>query len=270
VTGETLLEYLQPRLFGPLGIQHPTWESSRDGVNFGGWGLNITTEDIARFGQLYLQKGRWQGKQLVPAAWVEEATAAHADNSSMGNVDWQQGYGYQFWRCRHRAYRGDGAFGQYCIVFPEQDAVLAINSGVKDMQAVLNLVYEQLLTSMKPGPLPPDPQAQEKLQQKLASLVLAPQPGQTNSPLAAKVSGRHYLFAENDQKVESITLEFGEKQDILSVRNERGDHSLELGHGAWITGVTAFDDEEPIPVAATGAWADDSTYVAKLSFYQTP
>jgi CubicO group peptidase (beta-lactamase class C family) len=270
LTGQTLLEYLQPRLFGPLGIQHPTWESSPQGVNFGGFGLSVTTGDIARFGQLYLQKGQWQGRQLLPAAWVEEATFPHADNSSMGNVDWQQGYGYQFWRCRHGAYRGDGAFGQYCIVFPAEDAVLAITSGVRDMQAVLNLVWEQVLASMKPGPLPPDPQAHAKLQEKLNSLTLAPQAGQPTSPLAARVSGRHFFFEPNDQKIESITLEFGEKQDLLSIRNERGDHHLELGHGAWISGVTALDGEEPAPVAGTGAWTSDSTYAARLSYYQTP
>lgn len=270
LSGQTLLEYLQPRLFGPLGIQNPTWETSPQGINTGGFGLNVTTGDIARFGQLYLQKGRWQGKPLLPATWVEEATAPHADNSSMGNVDWQQGYGYQFWRCRHGAYRGDGAFGQYCIVFPEQDAVLAITAGVKDMQSVLNLVWEQVLASMKPAPLPPDPQAHAKLQAKLASLTLAPQPGQASSPLAAKVSGQHYFFAENDQKIEPITLELGEKQDALTIRNERGDHHLDCGHSAWISGVTTFSVEEPQPVAATGAWTSDSTYVAKLSLYQTP
>ena len=134
-TGQTVLDYLRPRLFEPLGIEHPTWETSPQGISAGGYGLSIRTEDIARFGQLYLQKGKWQGKQLVPEAWVEAATSRQTSNGSNPNSDWDQGYGYQFWRCRHGAYRGDGAFGQYCIVLPEQDAVIAITSGVKDMQA---------------------------------------------------------------------------------------------------------------------------------------
>ncbi|MBM3278037.1 MAG: serine hydrolase [Candidatus Handelsmanbacteria bacterium] len=270
VTGQTLLNYLQPRLFGPLGIQHPTWGSSPQGVNYGGFGLAITTGDIARFGQLYLQKGKWQGRQLLPEGWVVEATAAHADNSGMPTVDWQQGYGYQFWRCRHGAYRGDGVFGQYCIVFPEQDAVLAITAGVKDMQAVLNLVWEQVLTSMKPSPLPADPQAHEALQQKLKSLTLAHQAGQPTSPLAAKISGQHYHFPENDQKIEAVTLEFGEAQDTITLRNERGAHSIACGHQTWAQGVTTLAGEESEVVAATGAWTSDSTYTAKLSYYQTP
>ena len=100
-TGMSLLDYLKPRLFDPLGIENPTWEKSPEGINTGGYGLSIRTEDIARFGQLYLQKGKWQGKQLVPVAWVEEATSFQTSNGSNPKSDWDQGYGYQFWRCRN-------------------------------------------------------------------------------------------------------------------------------------------------------------------------
>src|SRR5262249_20696480 len=124
-TGTTVLDYLRPRLFEPLGIEHPTWGASPQGITLGGYGLSIRTEDIARFGQLYLQRGKWQGKQLVPEAWVEAATARQTSNGSNPKSDWDQGYGYQFWRSRHGAYRGDGAFGQFCVGLPEQDAVIA-------------------------------------------------------------------------------------------------------------------------------------------------
>jgi CubicO group peptidase (beta-lactamase class C family) len=96
-TGRTVLEYLRPRLFEPLGIEHPTWGTSPEGVSLGGYGLSVRTEDIARFGQLYLQKGTWEGKQLVPASWVEAATARQTSNGSNPKSDWDQGYGYQFW-----------------------------------------------------------------------------------------------------------------------------------------------------------------------------
>ena len=92
----------------------------------------------------------------MPAAWVEAATSRQTSNGSNPKSDWEQGYGYQFWRCRHDAYRGDGAFGQFCIVLPEQDAVIAITSGVKDMQAVVNLVWDKLLPALKPTPLAAD------------------------------------------------------------------------------------------------------------------
>src|SRR5262249_52061281 len=132
-TGQTLLDYLKPRLFEPLGIEKPTWEASPQGISAGGYGLSVRTEDIAKFGQLYLQKGKWQGRQRVPGGWVGAAAARQTPNGSNPRSDWDQGYGYQFWRCRHGAYRGDGAFGQYCVVPPDQDAVIAITAGVRDL-----------------------------------------------------------------------------------------------------------------------------------------
>ena len=130
VTGQTMVEYLRPRLFEPLGIENPNWATSPQGINTGGWGLFIRTEDIAKFGQLYLQHGMWNGKQLLPASWVTLATTEETYSRPSGfkygtsqvkpDSDWFQGYGFLFWRCRHGAYRGDGANGQYCIVLPEQ------------------------------------------------------------------------------------------------------------------------------------------------------
>ncbi|HEX3133228.1 MAG TPA: serine hydrolase domain-containing protein, partial [Planctomycetota bacterium] len=125
-TGEDILDYLKPRLFDPIGFKNPTWVKNPQGTSVGGYGLMGRTEDIARFGQLLLQKGQWNGKQIVPAAWIAEATALQTSNGSNPASDWDQGYGYQFWRCRHNAFRGDGAFGQYCLVMPDQDAVIAI------------------------------------------------------------------------------------------------------------------------------------------------
>jgi len=90
VTGLTVLDYLRPRLFEPLGIENPTWGTSPQKISLGGYGLNIRTEDIAKFGQLYLQNGRWQGTQLVPAAWVEAATARQTSNGSNPKSDWEQ------------------------------------------------------------------------------------------------------------------------------------------------------------------------------------
>ena len=172
VTGETVLDYLKPRLFDPLGIANPEWGASPQGNTFGGWGLKIRTEDIAKFGQLYLQKGKWNGKQLVPASWVEQATAKQVSNGSDPTRDWDQGYGFQFWRCRHGAYRGDGAFGQFCVVLPEQDAVIAITADTKDMQAELNVVWEKLLPAFHPKRLRANRAEEAKLKQTLANLAV--------------------------------------------------------------------------------------------------
>ncbi|MGA2256470.1 MAG: serine hydrolase [Thermoguttaceae bacterium] len=269
VTGMTVLDYLRPRLFEPLGIEHPTWETSPQGISAGGFGLSIRTADIARFGQLYLQKGKWQGKQLVPEAWVEAATARQTSNGSSPTSDWDQGYGYQFWRCRHGAYRGDGAFGQYCVVLPKQDAVLAITSGVKDMQAVLNLVWDKLLPGMKSSPLAPDDEARSKLQRTLQGLSLRPQEG---SGAPAKVSGKKYVFPANQRKLEAITLQTdGKDGDVtLVVRLAGGEQRIACGRGAWRKGRVAWGELPSQPAAASGDWTADGTFAAKLCFYETP
>src|SRR5690606_20224063 len=134
VTGETMIDYLRPRLFEPLGISGIDWETDPKGNNTGGWGLRLHTEDMAKFGQLFLQDGMWNGRRLLPAGWVADASTAHIQQEPQRPAeqravsDWHQGYCYQMWRCRHNAYRGDGAFGQYIVVMPDQDAVLAITS----------------------------------------------------------------------------------------------------------------------------------------------
>jgi CubicO group peptidase (beta-lactamase class C family) len=174
VTGETVLDYLRPRLFEPLGIETPEWGASPQGNTFGGWGLKIRTEDIAKFGQLYLQKGQWHGKQLIPAAWVEQATSKQVSNGSDPTKDWDQGYGFQFWRCRHGAYRGDGANGQFCVVLPEQDAVVAITAETRDMQAELNVVWDHLLAAFHPKALVANSAEEEKLRHVLSKLEVRP------------------------------------------------------------------------------------------------
>jgi CubicO group peptidase (beta-lactamase class C family) len=177
VTGQTVHDYLMPRLFEPLGIKDPEWEASPQGINCGGWGLYLRSEDVAKLGLLYLHKGVWNGKQLVPATWVEQATARQMSNGSDPTKDWDQGYGFQFWRCRHGAFRGDGANGQFCLVLPEQDAVVAITADTRDMQAELNVVWDYLLPALKAGgPLAADPAAEAKLKQMVGGLKVAPAP----------------------------------------------------------------------------------------------
>jgi hypothetical protein len=270
LTGTTLLEYLRPRLLTLLGIEQATWETCPRGINTGGYGLSVTTDAIARFGQLYLQKGVWQGAQLLPEAWVAAASTAQVANPNEPNIDWRQGYGYQFWRCRHGAYRGDGAFGQYCIIMPEQDAVLAITSGLGDMQPPLDLVWKYLLPAMQPTPLREDRAAQAALEHKLAHLVLPAQLGRSTSPLAAEVSGRTYRFAKNDQDVDTITLEIDKAGSTLTVQDSKGTHKVRAALGNWLQGSTTLIDGRSYAVAASSAWASDDTFVIKMYFNETP
>lgn len=159
VTGEKVVNYLTPRLFEPLHIDKPRWEESPQGINCGGWGLYLKTEDLAKMGQLLLQKGEWNGQQLIPAEWVAEMSKKQVESINPGTrieqaaergmtketSDWMQGYGYQMWRCRPDCFRADGARGQYIIVVPDKNAVIAITSNVEDLQGELNLVWNRIL-----------------------------------------------------------------------------------------------------------------------------
>jgi CubicO group peptidase (beta-lactamase class C family) len=266
-TGMTVLDYLKPRLFEPLGVEHPTWETSPQGITAGGFGLSIRTEDIAKFGQLYLRKGNWNGKQLAPAEWVESATARQTSNGSDPKRDWDQGYGYQFWRCRYNAFRGDGAHGQFCIVMPDQDAVIAITSGVKDMQSVVNLVWDKLLPAMKSAPLATDDDARKKLDVTLAGLTLRPQEG-SSSP--AKVSNKKFVFPTNERKLEAIALDSDDKAVTLVARFGGIEQKIVCGQGGWRKGRLAYGSLPDQPAAVSGAWTADDTYTAKICFYETP
>ncbi|MCL4544643.1 MAG: beta-lactamase family protein [Chloroflexi bacterium] len=270
ITRMRMRHYLQPRLFEPLGIENPTWETSPQGIDVGGSGLSVTTGALARFGQLYLQKGMWQGVRIVPEAWVEEATKRQVSNGSAPDSDWEQGYGYQFWRCRYGAYRGDGAFGQFCIVMPSQEAVLAITAGVGNMQAVLNLVWKHLLPAMDPATLPGDRAAQDALAGRLKGLHLLPPQGQPTSPIAITVSGKTFTVAKNDDELKAITFNFGEDGCILTIRNGQGEQRILCGSGVWVQGSAAIERALPWKVAASGAWTDEHTYVAQLWWYETP
>jgi CubicO group peptidase (beta-lactamase class C family)/predicted glycoside hydrolase/deacetylase ChbG (UPF0249 family) len=277
-TGMTVLDYLRPRLFEPLGFENPNWVASPQGITVGAYGFFARTEEIARFGQLNLQKGGWKGRQLIPAAWVEEATARQTSNGSSPNSDWDQGYGYQFWRSRHNSYRGDGAFGQYCIVIPELDAVVAITSGVRNMQAVMNLVWNKLLPAMKAKPLPEDVAAVRKLKEKLAGLTVRIPSGQATVPLAAKITGRWYEFPQNDRGIKAAALDFNLGSPTLLLRTAGGETRTPIGVGSWTksrdgfaNGLDRFLSVPARPViAASGAWTADDVFTVKLVPYETP
>jgi len=290
VTGQRVLDYLQPRLFGPLSIHGPTWETCPRGINTGGWGLSVQTESLAKVGQLYLRKGAWEDRQLLPVNWVEEATTFKIQQPAPAKPtrpnaqnDWLQGYCYQFWRCQHNAFRGDGAFGQFMVVMPEQDAVVAITGESRDLQGELDLVWAHLLPAMQPDALPRDRQAEARLDQRLASLALPPLQGLASSPMAGSISGKEFTLEDNLSGFKSASLTFESDGARFSLSDATSRYSIPCGLGRWQRSETAMPGMPPrlisggappkgtpARVAASGRWADPNTWEMLLRYYETP
>ncbi|MEC0229952.1 serine hydrolase domain-containing protein [Paenibacillus alba] len=269
VTGQSLMDYLQPRLLDPLGIYHATWETCPRGIHAGGWGLSLTTESIAKFGQLYLQQGIWNGDRIIPEAWVAEATSKQISNGDGGESDWAQGYGYQFWSCRHDAYRGDGAFGQFCIVMPQQNAVIAITAGLNNMQAVLDAIWTHLLPAMVPTPLPYLEESAIELAERLQQLCLQPPQLGVSSPQEAAFAGQ-YQLEENSLRWDTFTIRFDEGEASIQLRDQIGDHHFRCGWGAWIEQKSSLNQGLEQQIAASFTWRDPDTLELTVRYLETP
>lgn len=289
VTGQKVSDYLKPRLFDPLGITDYDWETSPTGSSTGGWGLRLRTEDMAKFGEVLLRKGLWNGRQVLSAQWVEEATSRQmlqspdAPQEQRNKSDWLQGYGYQFWRCRNNALRADGAFGQYIIVMPEQDAVIAITSQTNDMQGILNLIWEHLLPALQEGELPVDEAVVAALRDKLKGLALPVPSREVASPLESTLSGRTYSIAANDKNLKSVSFKFYGGRCEATFEYHNATHLIPMGAGAWVFSETtkpgpnfvagAKDTLKGLPpfkIAAAYGWKDNKTLELTLRYIESP
>jgi hypothetical protein len=197
--------------------------------------------------------------------------------------DWLQGYCYQFWRCRHNAFRGDGAFGQYMIVMPEQDAVVAITAESGDLQDELDLVWDHLLPAMKEQPLARDRESETRLQQTLASLTLVPPAGQLSSPTAASISGKTFNLDSNELGLRSASFAFSPQSCVVTMKDSQADYPIACGIERWQRGETSLPSTPPrlisggappkgtkSKLAASGTWVEPNTFQMMLRYYETP
>jgi CubicO group peptidase (beta-lactamase class C family) len=257
--GTTLLEYLRPRVLDPIGIGPVAWQEYPAGRNIGYSGLHATTDAVARLGLLHLQDGVWDGRQVLPEGWAAEVRTKRVDNPREPEVDWRQGYGYQVWIARH-GYRGDGAFGQFCLILPEQDVVVALNSAEVDMQAVLNMVWEHLLPAFD-GPAAPEAE-EDALAERLGSLAL-PVPERTGAaPADADGPYAPASFGVELPAPASVTLQ----GDVLRIDDGAAVFAVPVGRAGWTT-VDAEEDAPPVAVAS--GWHDGGLEV-DLHFLETP
>ena len=302
VSGQRLVDYLRPRLLDPLGIGEIAWQQHPAGRDQGFSGLHATTDAIAKLGQFYLQRGVWEGRRLLSEEWVDQATRVQIDNARDGVApDWEHGYGFQFWISRH-GYRGDGAFGQYCVVLPEQDAVVAITSEVvEDMQSVLDLVWKHLLPAFDEGPSADAglaDKADAALAERLAELVLPLCPGSTPPEGAAEHGGPEGLVCTVNASEDADACATGqgpiswvhlkqctdgtgdwiltvtETQDTRDIRESdsgyedfpRGTFTVRLAPG----GGWRVSGPGELPTAVSGGWTDADTLRFDVVFLETP
>lgn len=258
LTGETLLDYLVPRLFDPLGIRSPAWQASPSGTVVGGWGLKITTEDLATFGEFCRREGEWDGAQLLPAGWMQEASAYHVATDGPGRelerADWRCGYGFQFWRSQH-GYRADGAFGQFAVVLPEQRVVIALTSGLQEGAQLMDLVWQRLFPGVDDAATSPTAPVAD-------ALTLPPPVGSRESRAGQVVLALDPPSADR----RSPTVLDGSSLDL---RAFAGSYSVRIGYGDWLSSELRFPHAR-VRIAAAGAWTDEVTWVAKVWLVETP
>jgi CubicO group peptidase (beta-lactamase class C family) len=263
--GMPLSAYLRPRLLDPLGIGSVGWATWPPGREQGFSGLFARTEDIAKLGLLYLRRGRWGETQLIPEAYVVQATSRQVDNPDMENPDWRQGYGFQFWMARH-GYRGDGAFGQFCIVLPEHDVVVATTGGTEAMQAVLDHLWTHLLPGLRDDR--PEDSAQPELERRLRGLSLVPyaarpQPGgqeDWTSPFVV-APGTSFTSVGVNPVDGGLEVTLAEADNALT---------FPVGTDGWLGSSPLDSHGDVVPVAASGGWDDDGTLRVEVSFLETP
>ena len=278
VTGETLEDYLKPRFFEPLEVESYAWDTSPQGNSLGGIGLNVTIETVAKLGVFLLQEGKWKGKQLLEASWMKRMTS-NLVRSVGGDVyddgdNWGYGYGYQIWQCiPDGLYRGDGAYGQFAIVAPKENVVIATLSGTEDMGGLMDEMWKHLL----PACLPVD---NKKLREadSVKRTFSIPFPNGTDD-VSEKLCGTYELM-ENEEQIQRIQIEKNEKK-VLSITcyfKDKRVRCLKYGYQNWeenlIPGVShaSYYTCGDICTAQTaGAWAWENDHLnLKLCYLNGP
>ena len=266
-TGQNVIDYLQDRIFRPIGIKAEKWDSCTQGTNIGGWGFWLRTEDLLRFGRLLLNNGRWNGRQLIPENYVKEATSFQIDNSVNEQPDWKLGYGYQFWRTSFNSYRGDGACGQYIVVMPEKDLVLAVTSGVSNMQNILTAFWETVYPALSDAPLPEERTTATELKMYLDNRSHAP----FASALMQKPADRIYKMEENSIGLDTLGISFTADDCTLTFNWQDGNtEKLSACYGEHTINNLQLKENEVRILAASAAWESADNLRLQVFAVETP
>ena len=284
VTGRKLMDFLKERLFDPIGIEKAWTTTSPTGRACGGWGMNMTTREIARFAQFCLQEGRWGDRQILSREWMRLATSRQSRSgwdgvNKLRDSDWYRGYGFQFWRMRHDAYRADGAFGQYSLIFPDKDTIVSITASLEDMKAELDAVWDYLYPALQDGALAEDPEGVADLRARCAALALpvvagAAKPADGSFAARATADGTTFKLKGESNTLRLDDLRLKAMADggwELSFTGACGRQVVPVGFGEWKTGSVRLQKESyealgaligDQPTATSGAWIAPDTFRA--------
>ena len=279
LAGMPFIEYLYPRLLQPIGASEGIFcIRSPEGYSFGGSGVLMTPLDLARIALLCMNKGRWEGQQLINERYILDATAKQIDNTlTSDGIDEAQGYGYQFWRTRNGGFALNGMGSQYAVCLPEADLIVVTTGDTQDYvhagHIIFELIWNELLPSLNNGALPEDAAAVKALEDCSCKLELPPVPGMASSPLAGQVSGRIYRFPENPLNIKTLCFEFFDGEVDMIFEKPEGTYKLRFGLGRLIKQAfpeTHYSGKQiGVPAGygyetwASAAWATEKTLLAK-------
>ncbi|MGW4487185.1 serine hydrolase domain-containing protein [Amycolatopsis sp. NPDC004368] len=287
VVGQPVDEYLRPRLFAPLGIGDYTWERDPEGVSSGGNGLSLRPRDLLKFGVLHLQDGVWEGARVLPAGWVQKASALHVRRAISGQwngkelvppapgVVTEEGYGYQFWTTAAGIYSASGIFGQECMVFPRHGGVVVITGAMgdgsyHDLPGLLRSAFTAAFTN---------PAREQSEVDALAAWVdRAREPETPNATAHRAGFTATYDFAPNEQGLVSLAVEVRDDRVHVDVEDELGHHPIDHGVGTWIrqdTGVSVWrlhhSYQDPTAAVLAGAeWRSADAVGLTWHFLESP
>lgn len=260
LAGVRLVDQLRARVLDQIGAGDLRWRQLA-GSDMGFSGVFTSLDTIARLGQLYLDDGVWNGRRILPEGWAATASTLHTPNGDWDQVDWQQGYGLQFWMSRH-GYRGDGAFGQFMVVLPDHDAVIAMYSCTADMQSVLDAMWEHLLPAFGSAD-PAGAAADEALAERLATLALPTVAERHGAAAVLDVPAMTFQRREGSPShftVTGIDTAVGNGAGSLTIHEQDGTLSVPFTRDWNVEG----------SIATSAARLDDGRIAVDVAFLHTP
>ena len=280
LAGERLFEYLRPRLLDPLGFSSDAWCIERpEGGDWGGSGLLASIHDLARFGLFLLNRGNWQGKQLLSASFLAEACSPLIDNRvSVSSTELQFGYGYQIWQTRYGGFAAWGMGSQVALCLPEKDMVLAITGDTQSIgqgqDIILDAFWRYIYQNITDSPLKENSDDIDRLNQKIKALEFPTVEGKIFSPRQDFIPGKNYDFTDNPMKISRASFEFTPDKGCIRYSKPSGDHEIHFGLGKYINGIFSetgyFGRKIGTPAGrgyrfkASGAWFNERSLTIYL------